>query len=153
MCIDSIVGWDQYQECEILGAFYSAPKIREILVRNQMKHTDFGSVRPEYLGPPWKVVHFDRSTHFGRSDRNVPFYLIILFFPVPLFCILLTRTIPRCAVTWVLVSVSGIYHFIGHVEFPKFQTGIFIEQKAFPLSYFAQSCCHCHHPSLQQLYS
>ena len=35
----------------------------------------FGSVRPDYLGPPLKVVHFDRSTHFGRSDRNVPFYL------------------------------------------------------------------------------
>ena len=109
----------------------------------------FGSVRPDYLGPPLKVVHFDRSTHFGRSDRNVPFYLTKLLFPVLLFCILLTRTIPRCAVAWVLVSVSGTYHFIGHVEFPKFQTGIFIEQKAFPLSHFAQSCCHCHHPSLQ----
>ena len=37
-----------------------------------------------------KVVHFDRSSHFGRSDRNVPFHLT-----VPLFCILLTRTISK----------------------------------------------------------
>ena len=25
----------------------------------------FGSVRPEYLGPALKVVHFDRSGHLG----------------------------------------------------------------------------------------
>ena len=35
----------------------------------------FGSFRQEYLGPPWKAVHFDQSSHFGRSDRNVPFHL------------------------------------------------------------------------------
>ena len=86
----------------------------------------FGSVRPDYLGPPLEVVNFDQSTHFGRLDRNVPFYLTKLLFPVLLFCILLTRTIPRCAVAWVLVSVSGTYHFIGQVEFPKFQTGKFL---------------------------
>ena len=37
-------------------------------------------------------VHFDRSGHFGRSDRNVPFHLTKLLSPVPLFCNLLTRT-------------------------------------------------------------
>ena len=46
-----------------------------------------------------KVVHFDRSSHFGRSDRNVPFHLT-----VPLFCILLTRTITKRAVAWVAVQ-------------------------------------------------
>ena len=34
-----------------------------------------------------------RSAHFGRSDRNVPFHLTKLLTPVPLFCILLMRTI------------------------------------------------------------
>ena len=46
-----------------------------------------------------KVVHLDRSSHFGRSDRNVPFHLT-----VPLFCILLTRTITKRAVAWVAVQ-------------------------------------------------
>ena len=34
-----------------------------------------------------------RSAHFGRSDRNLPFHLTKLLTPVPLFCILLMRTI------------------------------------------------------------
>ena len=54
-------------------------------------------VRPEFSGPALKVVHFDRSGHFGRSDRNVPFHLTKLLFPVPLFCTLLTRTITKHA--------------------------------------------------------
>jgi len=58
-------------------------------------------VRPEYSGPALKVVPFDRSGHFGRSDRNVPFHLTKLLFPVPLFCILLARTITKRAVAWV----------------------------------------------------
>ena len=48
--------------------------------------------------PALKVVHFNRSGHFGRSDRNAPFHLTKLLFPVTLFCILLTRTITRRAV-------------------------------------------------------
>ena len=39
------------------------------------------------------MVHFDRSGHFRRSDRNGPSNLIKLLSPVPLFCILLTRPI------------------------------------------------------------
>ena len=61
----------------------------------------FGLVQPKYSGPALKVVHFDRSGHFGRSDRNVPFHLTKLLSPVPLFCILLTRTITKRAVAWV----------------------------------------------------
>ena len=38
---------------------------------------------------------------FGRSDRNVPFHLTKLLSPVPLFWILLTRTITKRAVAWV----------------------------------------------------
>ena len=33
------------------------------------------SVQPEYLGQPLKMVHFDRSNDFSRSDQNVPFHL------------------------------------------------------------------------------
>ena len=55
----------------------------------------FGLIRPEYSRPALKVVHFDWSGYLGRSDRNVPFHLAKLFFPVPLFCILLTRTITK----------------------------------------------------------
>ena len=54
-----------------------------------------------YSEPALKVVHFDRSEHFGRWDRNVPSHLTKLLSPVPLFCILLTTTITKRAVTWV----------------------------------------------------
>ena len=50
------------------------PKIPEISVTNQMERT-IRSVRPEYLGQPLKMVQFDRSGHFCRSDQNVPFHL------------------------------------------------------------------------------
>ena len=68
------------------------PKIPEISVGSSNGTDHFGLVRPEYSGPALKVVHCDRSGHFGRSDRNVPFHLPKLMSPVPLFSILLTRT-------------------------------------------------------------
>ena len=67
------------------------PKIPEIPVGSSNGTDHFGLVRPEYSGPALKVVHCDRSGHFGRSDRNVPFHLPKLLSPVPLFSILLTR--------------------------------------------------------------
>ena len=121
MHIDPIVGWDQYQECEILGAFYSAPKIWEISVRNQIRFSTTGLFGTTFEGGPLWPVH-----SFWSVRPKCPFLFDKLLFPVLLFCILLTRTIPRCAVAWVLVSVSGTYHFIGQVEFPKFQTGKFL---------------------------
>ena len=61
-----------------------------------VKWTDhFGLVCPEYSGPALKVVHFDHSGLFGRPDRNVPFHLRKLLSPVPLFFVLLTRTITK----------------------------------------------------------
>ena len=68
------------------------PKIPVISVGTSNGTDHFGLVRPEYSGPALKVVHCDRSGHFGRSDRNVPFHLPKLLSPVPLFSILLTRT-------------------------------------------------------------
>ena len=58
-------------------------------------------VQPEYSGPALKVALFDWSGHFGQLDRNVPFHLTKLLSPVLLFCILLTRTITKCAAAWV----------------------------------------------------
>ena len=77
------------------------PKIPEVSVGTPNGMDHFGLVRPEYSGPALKVVHFDRSGHFGRSDRNVPFHLTKLLSPVPLFCILLTKSITKRAVAWV----------------------------------------------------
>ena len=74
------------------GGLSIQPKIPEISVGSSNGTDHFGLVRPEYSGPPLKVVHSDRSGHFGQSDRNVPFHLPKLLSPVPLFCILLTRT-------------------------------------------------------------
>ena len=68
------------------------PKIPEISVGSSNGTDHFGLVRPEYSGAALKVVHSDRSGHFGRSDRNVPFHLPKLLSLVGLFCILLTRT-------------------------------------------------------------
>ena len=74
----------------------SFPDPQTILKKWEERH-----IRPEYSGPALKVVLFDRSGHFGRSDRNVPFHLTKLLSPVPLFCILLARTITKRAVAWV----------------------------------------------------
>ena len=74
------------------GAVSIQPKIPKILVGSTNGTDHFGLGRPEYSGPALKVIHTDRSGHFGRSDRNVPFRLPKLLSPVPLFCILLTRT-------------------------------------------------------------
>ena len=82
------------------GALSIQPKIPVISVGTSNGTDHFGLVRPEYWGPALKVVLFDRSGHFGRSDRNVPFHLTKSLSPVPLFCILLARTITKRAVAW-----------------------------------------------------
>ena len=77
------------------------PQIPEISVGTSTRTDHLGLVRPEYLGAALKVVHFDRSGYLGRSDRNVSFHSTKLLSPVPLFRILLTRTITKRAVAWV----------------------------------------------------
>ena len=77
------------------------PKIPVISVGASNGADHFSLVRPEYSGPALKVVHFDRSGYLGRSDRNVPFRSTNLLSPVPLFRILLTKTITKRAVAWV----------------------------------------------------
>ena len=50
------------------GALSIQPKIPVISVGTSNGTDHFGLVRPEYSGPALKVVHFDRSGHFGRLD-------------------------------------------------------------------------------------
>ena len=77
-------------------------KIPEISGGTSNGTDHFGLVRTEYSRPGFKVVFFDQSGHFCRSDRNVRFHLTKLLSPVPLFCILsLTRTITKRAEDWI----------------------------------------------------
>ena len=111
-------------------ALFIQPKIPEISVSTSNGMDNFGLVRLEYSGPALKVVHSDRSGHFGRSDRNVPFHLTKVLFPVPLYCILLTRTTTRHTVACV-ESVQPVCTVpLGTWNFSKFQTRIFVEWKA-----------------------
>ena len=77
------------------------PKIPEISVGTSNRTDHLGLIRPEYLGAGLKVVHFDRSGYLGRSDRDVSFHSTKLLSLVPLFRILLTRTITKRVVAWV----------------------------------------------------
>ena len=95
------VKWAQILSGSSPRALSIQPKIPVISVATSNGTDHFGLVRPEYSGSALKVVHFDRSGHFGRSDRSVPFHLTKSLFLVPLFCILLARTITKCAVAWV----------------------------------------------------
>ena len=106
------------------------PKIPDISVGTSNRTDHLGLTRPEYLGAALKVVHFDRSGYLGRWDRNVSFHSTKLLSPVPLFRILLTRTIAKRAAAWVGSEQPESYRSIEHVEFPKFQNIIFVEWKA-----------------------
>ena len=109
------------------------PKIPVISVGTSNETDHFGLVRPEYSGLALKVVHIDRSGHFSRSDRNVPFHLTKLLSPVPLFCILLTRTITKPAVAWIGSVQQECTVSLGTWNFRKFllkKTGTIVEWKA-----------------------
>ena len=98
------------------------PKIPVISVGTSNGTDHFGLVRPEYSGPALKVVHFDQSGYFGRSDRIVVHSTTLLY--------------PACKNNNQArgglgrVCATGMYRSIEHVKFPKFQTGIFVEWKA-----------------------
>ena len=83
------------------------------------------------MGPPLKVVHFDLSAHFGWLDRNVP---LLPFDKIVIpSSALLYPAYTNNNQTWGglgQVCVTGMYLSVGHVKFPKFQTGIFVECKS-----------------------
>ena len=70
-------------------------------IQAKIPATSVCTVWPQYSEPALRVVHFDQYGHFGRSDRNVPFHLTKLLFPVSIFCLLFTRTITERAAAWV----------------------------------------------------
>ena len=77
--------------------------------------------------------HFDQSIHFDGSDRNVPFHDKIVF---PSTALLYPdyKNNNQMRSSLSRVCATRMYCSIGHVEFLKFQTGIFVEWKA-PIVY------------------
>ena len=57
------------------------PQTPEVSVGISNRTEHIGLVRSEYSGPGLKVVLFDQSGHFGRSDRNVLFRLTKIAVP------------------------------------------------------------------------
>ena len=78
------------EELDRKGAFHSAYNSGNVSQKSNGKD-HFGQVRPKYLRLPLKLVHLHRSAHY----RNVP-----IVSPVPLFCILLTRTKTQPNAKW-----------------------------------------------------
>ena len=99
-----------------------------------MKQTILVWSNQNILRPPVKVVYFEWCGHFGHSDRNVPFHLTkINCCPQHCSSVLCkpdyyTHKIQMCG-GWDRDCATGIYPSTGHVEFPKFQTGLFLEWK------------------------
>ena len=92
------------------------PKIPVISVGTSNGTDHFSLVRREYSGQLWRW-----STYLGRSDRDVPSTVV----SSPAY----KNNNQTCGGLG-RVCVTRMYHSIGHVEFPKFQTGIFVEWKA-----------------------
>ena len=105
---------------ESKGAFHSTQN-PEILVGTSNGADLFILVRPECSEPALKVVHFDRSSHFDRSYRNVPFRLTKLLSQVSIFCILLTRTMTKPPVAWVWSVQPECIVSLGTWKFRKFK--------------------------------
>ena len=70
LCAKKIEGPSKSRQTFVLrsiGRLSIQPKIQEISVGTSNGTDHFGLVRPEYSGPALKMVHFDRTGHFGRS--------------------------------------------------------------------------------------
>ena len=113
------------------GALSIQPKIPEISFSTSTATDNFGLVRPEYSGPAVKVVHSDQFGHFGRSvgpKCPFPFDKIVVPSTALLHSAYKNNNQTRSGLC--RVCATGMYHSNGQVEFPKFQTGIFVEWKA-----------------------
>ena len=88
----------QFRDITDKGCFPLSQIFRKFRSEVKWKGPDrFGLVRPEYLGPPLEVVHFDRS---DRLDRSLPFHLPNLLFPVALFLLLLDTSMMATVQTY-----------------------------------------------------
>ena len=112
------------------GTFHSA-QISASFDQKSNGTNHFGSVRPEYLGQPLKVVHFDQSTHFSRSDRkSFPFDRIVVPSTAPSLYPACSGNNKQTRGGLERICETGMNRSIGHVEFSKFLTKIFVEWKA-----------------------
>ena len=74
------------------------------------------------------MVYIDQSIHFSESDQNVPFYDIIVFPGTShLYPDYKNKNQMRSGLG--RVCATRMYRSVVHVEFLKFQTGIFVEWK------------------------
>ena len=99
----------------------------QILVGTSNGTDHFGLFRPEYSGPAFKMVPFDRSGHFGRSKCTFPFDQIVVPSTALLYPAYKNNNQTRGGLG--RVCATGMYRSIGHVKFPKFQTAIFVVWK------------------------
>ena len=115
------MGWDKH--CTWCFPFNS--KLWKFLSRRSNGTDHLCPVRPEYLRPQLKVVHFHQSGHF-----IAPFHLTKLLSLLPL---LLQN------MQWLgSDKFSWLYHSIQRVKFPKFQSWILLNRKCSLLIW--QSC-------------
>ena len=86
-CLSAVTQVLQGYDVDLVGWFSFNPKSRRIRLIHQMERSISVWSDRNTRDQLWRC--FDRSGHFGRSDRNVPFHLTKLLSPD----ILLTRTI------------------------------------------------------------
>ena len=127
----------------LIRVAFIQPKIPEISVGMSNRTDHFSLDWPEYSVPALKVVHFDLVSLFWLVRLKCPFqFNKIGYSPVPLFCILLTRTITKHAVAWVGSVQPECTVWLGMWNFRNFRTGIFVDWKA-PKVY-GQLCLNKH---------
>ena len=100
------------------------PKIPEISVGTSNGMDHFSLVQLEYSGPALKVIHFDWSGYLCRSvglKCPVPFDKLVVPSTTLLYPPYKNNNQTRSGLGW--VCATRMYHSIGHMEFPKFQTG------------------------------
>ena len=110
--------------------FQFSTKFRKISVGNQIERTI--SVR-SYQNI-WDIFEGGRSTlkgpviSVGWTEMSLSIWQIVVLSTAPLFPACKNNKETRGGLGRVCVTV--MYRSIWHVEFPKFQTGIFVEWKA-----------------------
>ena len=112
-----------YQQ-EAEGAFHSTQNSRNFGLVHQNGMDHFSLVQLECSGPALKVVHFDWSGYLCRSvglKCPVPFDKLVVPSTTLLYPPYKNNNQTRSGLGW--VCATRMYHFIGHMEFPKFQTG------------------------------
>ena len=107
------------------------------------QNLQWGGFRP--FNPKFRIFRFGSTGIFGTSFEGEPLWPFWSFRSVGPKCPFpFDKIVVPCTALWhpvdknnnqtlgglVRVFATGMYRSIGHVEFPKFQTGIFVEWKA-----------------------